>query len=49
MDFGDIDRVLDRRMVLTMKQDNEIFQASREVNARIPVTISDEEGKKRGR
>ncbi len=46
MDFGDIDRVLDRRMVLTMKQDNEIFQASREVNARIPVTISDEEGKK---
>ncbi|MCL6014219.1 MAG: hypothetical protein M1323_01160 [Candidatus Thermoplasmatota archaeon] len=46
MDFGDIDRVLDRRMVLTMKQDNEIFQASREVNARIPVTISDEQGKK---
>ena len=39
MHFADIDKILDRRMVLTMKQDNEIFLASREIEARIPINI----------
>lgn len=42
MHFNDIDKILDRRLVLTMKQDNEISRASKEVDARIPVGISEE-------
>ena len=42
MHFADIDKILDRRMVLTMKQDNEIFLASREIEARIPINILEE-------
>ena len=46
MHFADIDKILDRRMVLTMKQDNEIFLASREIEARIPINILEEGDKK---
>lgn len=46
MHFADIDKILDRRMVLTMKQDNEIFQASKEIEARIPINILEEDDKK---
>ncbi len=46
MRIADIDKILDRRMVLTMKQDNEIFLASREIEARIPINIIEEEDKK---
>ena len=46
MHFADIDKILDRRVVLTMKQDNEIFLASREIEARIPINILEEENKK---